>query len=133
MSETNELLNDIKIYLRISAAMASRTIAKTTIDTLEKAQVYEKLGEGKSQSKIEAETGIPQKTISNWVGKFIEAGLISPPNDYQKANKVLFTLRELGINTADLTARKKKEQTADAKKGAVKETSEQTKLGVPTN
>lgn len=111
MSETDKILDDIRTYLRITAAAASRTVAKTTVDTLEKAQVYEKLCEGKSQRKIEEETGIPQKTISNWVAKFTEAGLLSP------TNKALFTLRELGINMSELGSRKKKEQeTAEGKK-----------------
>ncbi|MCW4002620.1 MAG: hypothetical protein NWE95_01730 [Candidatus Bathyarchaeota archaeon] len=104
MSETNEILKDIRTYLRISAANASRSIAKTTIDTLEKAQVYEKLSEGKSQRKIEEETKIAQTTISSWVGKFIEAGLVNPQG------KPLFTLREIGINTADLAPKKRKNE-----------------------
>ncbi len=111
MTETDKILDDIRTYLRITAAAASRAIAKTTIDTLDKAQVYEKLGEGKSQRKIEEETKIAQTTISNWMGKFIEAGLVS------SKGKPLFTLRELGISTTELTTRKRKETaTTDLKK-----------------
>ncbi len=113
MSETDKILNDIRTYLRISAAAAAKSVAKVVIDTLEKAQVYEKLAEGKSQQKIEAETGIAQTTVSGWISKFVEAGLVSPPNDYLKAYKALFTLRELGINPLELK-RKKKEQTGVA-------------------
>jgi hypothetical protein len=113
MSETDKILDDIRTYLRITAAAASRTVAKTTIDTLEKAQVYEKLSESKSQQKIEEETRIPQKTISNWVAKFAEAGLVSP------ANKALFTLRELGINRSELRSRKKKRQKTAEEKNAI--------------
>jgi hypothetical protein len=111
MSETDKILADIRTYLRITAAAASRTVAKTTIDSLEKAQVYEKLGEGKSQRKIEEETKIAQTTISSWVGKFIEAGLAS------SQGKPLFTLRELAINVAELGATKRRDQaTKDTKK-----------------
>jgi uncharacterized protein YerC len=118
MSETDKILDDIRTYLRITAAAASRTVAKTTIDTLEKAQVYEKLAEGKSQRKIEEETRIPQTTISSWVGKFIEAGLVS------SQGKPLFTLRELGINITELGTRKRKQQaTTDTKKTAGSEPS----------
>ncbi|MCW4004985.1 MAG: hypothetical protein NWF04_00090 [Candidatus Bathyarchaeota archaeon] len=109
MSETDKILNDIRTYLRITAAIASRTIAKSTVDTLEKAQVYERLNEDKSQQKIQEETGVPQKTISNWVTKFIEAGLV----DHK--NKALFTLRELGINICELTSREKKKENTKRK------------------
>jgi transposase-like protein len=122
-------LNDIITYLRISAAEASKTLATTVIDTQEKAQVYEKLGEGKSQQKIEDETGIANQTISEWIRKFVENGLVSPPNEYVKTYKALFTLRELGINPIELKKRKKKELTmADAKKG--KQNAKETKEGV---
>jgi transposase-like protein len=110
VSETNNILNDIRAYLRISAAAASRPVATSVIDTQEKAQVYEKLGEGKSQQKIEAETGIANQTISDWIRKFVESGLVSPPNDYLKAYRALFTLKELGINPAALAKRKKVSQ-----------------------
>lgn len=130
-SDTDKILNDIRTYLRINAAVALRPVAMALINTQEKAKVYEKLGEGKTQPKIEAETGIPQRTISDWISKLIEAGLVSPPNDYVKTTKALFTLRELGISMTDLAGRKKKEK-VDPKKGELKVDSEQTKLGVPT-
>lgn len=112
MSDTDKILNDIRTYLRISAASALKAVAREVIDTQEKAQVYEKLGQGKTQQKIEAETGIPQQTISGWINKFVEAGLVSPPNDYIKTHKTLFTLRELGIIASELGTRKKKMQTS---------------------
>lgn len=114
MSDTDKLLNDIRTYLRISAASASKAVARDIINTQEKSQVYDKLGEGKSQQKIESETGIPQRTISDWITKFVEAGLVSPPNEYVKTHKALFTLRELGINASELGTRKKKEQVSNA-------------------
>lgn len=115
VSETDKILNDIRAYLRISAAAASKTVAISVIDTQEKAQVYEKLGEGKSQQKIEGETGIANQTISDWIRKFVEAGLVSPPNDYLKAYRALFTLKELGINPSELEKRKSKQQLASEK------------------
>ena len=78
--------------------------------TQEKTQVYEKLYEGASQPKIEAATGVPQQTVSRWINEFVEAGLVTPPNEYSKNYRALFTLRELAINTTELAKRKKKEQ-----------------------
>lgn len=114
MSDTDKILNDIRTYLHINAAAASKAAASPVIDTQEKAQVYEKLGENKSQTKIETETGVPIQTINRWINEFVEAGLVSPPNEYCKNYKALFTLRELAINTSDLAKRKKKQQ-AEAK------------------
>jgi hypothetical protein len=102
-----ELLNDIRTYLRISAATSLRTVASATINSQEKAKVYKKIHGGKSQKKIEAERGIPKQTISRWVNEFVEAGLVSPPNEYSTEYKALFTLRELGIKISDLAQRKK--------------------------
>jgi hypothetical protein len=96
-SETERLLNDIRAYLRISAAAASRAVAKTLLDTYEKASVYNKLDGKTSQTKIEADIKVPQATISVWIGGFVQGGLVSPPNQYNSSHKALFTLQELGI------------------------------------
>lgn len=105
MSETERLLNDIRAYLRISAAAASKAIAAKVLDTYEKALVYSKLDGKTSQRKIEADTQVPQKTISNWSTVFVEAGLASPPDSYNQNYRALFTLQELGIELATLKKR----------------------------
>jgi len=109
-SEADRILNDIRTYLRTSAAIASRSIASKVFDTQEKAQVFEKLCEGASQARIEAVTGIPKQTISRWIIEFVEAGLVTPPSEYSNNYRTLFTLRELAINTSELAKRKKKQQ-----------------------
>jgi len=109
MSETDRILNDIRTYLRIAAAAASKSDAARVIDTQEKAKIYEKLNGETSQQKIETETGIPHQTINRWSDEFVETGLASPPNEYCKNYKALFTLRELGINISELKKRRKKD------------------------
>jgi transposase-like protein len=134
VSETDKILNDIRAYLRISAAAASKSVAASVIDTQEKAQVYEKLGEGKSQQKIESETGIANQTISDWMRKFVEAGLVSPPNDYLKTYRSLFTLKELGINATALEKRREKQHLASVKgkKDSQEQPSTENKEGIST-
>lgn len=132
MSERNTadtILNDIRTYLRISAAVASRSIASKVLNTQEKARVYEKLYEGASQAKIEAVTGVPQQTVSNWINEFVEAGLVAPPNEYSKNCKALFTLRELAVDTSELAARKKRQQ---ARAKAKRPDEDQTRKGEVT-
>jgi hypothetical protein len=107
MSEMEKLLNDIRAYLRISAAAASRMIAKDALNTLEKALIYSKLDGKISQLKIEADTKIPQATISRWLAEFVQAGLVSPPDQYNSSHKALFTLQELGIDIGTLKRRAK--------------------------
>lgn len=107
MSDTEKLLNDIRVYLRISAAAASRAIAKTTLDTYEKALVYSKFDGRTAQTKIEQDTKVPQKTISNWLAGFVQAGLVSPPDKYNNSHKALFTLQELDIQLNTLKSRAK--------------------------
>jgi hypothetical protein len=106
MSETERLLNDIRAYLRISAAAASRVVAKTSLDIYEKALVYSKLDGKTSQSKIENDTKVAQTTISGWLAEFVQAGLAAPPDQYNPSHKALFTLRELGIDLGMLKKRK---------------------------
>lgn len=113
-NDANKILNDIRTYLRISAAVASRNLASKVLDTQEKANVYEKLYEGAPQAKIEAMTGVPQQTVSRWINEFVEAGLATPPNEYSRNYTALFTLRELAINISEL-AKRKKRQKAEAK------------------
>jgi hypothetical protein len=107
MSETERLLNDIRAYIRISAAAASRLVAKSTLDTYEKALVYSKLDGKTAQTKIEADTKVPQPTISVWLAGFIQAGLVSPPDQYNLSHRALFTLQELGIELGMLKKRAK--------------------------
>lgn len=125
MSGTDKLLNDIKTYLRISAAAVSKVVASKFIDMQEKAIVYEKLDGETSQTKIESQTGVPQNTISTWLNEFVEAGLVSSPNEYCKNYKALFTLRELGISLSELKKRKKKQESTQ--KEQVVRTSEESK------
>jgi hypothetical protein len=107
MSETERLLNDIRAYLRISAAAALRVVAKTSLDIYEKALVYSNLDGKTSQTKIETDTKVPQTTISVWLAGFVQAGLTSPPDQYNSSHKALFTLQELGIDLGMLKRRTK--------------------------
>jgi hypothetical protein len=105
MSETERLLNDIRAYLRISAGAASRATAKSVLDTYEKALVYSKLDGKITQTKIEADTKVPQATISDWLTRLVQAGLVAPPDLYNTSHKALFTLQELGIELGTLKKR----------------------------
>lgn len=114
MNETDVILNDIRAYLRISAAAAARPVAAKTLDLQEKALAYSKMDGKTPQSKIESTTGIPQQTISRWADEFVSAGLASAPNEYVTAHRALFSLNELGIDVSALKKRtkgKNKEQT----------------------
>jgi len=105
MSETEKLLSELIIYVRGSAAAAARPIAAKVLDSYEKAIVYSKLDGKTSQPKIEAATSVPQRTISDWLGLFVRAGLASEPSKYFASHKALFSLEELNI---DLTSLRKK-------------------------
>lgn len=105
--DPTRILSDIRAYVRISAASASKATAQKTLDTWEKALVYSKLNGVTSQAKIAEDTTLPQKTVSNWVIEFVESGLASEPNELFKSHRALFSLRELGIDLAKLKPRKK--------------------------
>lgn len=98
MSETDRLLNEIKMYLRISAAYASRSKAATILDTQEKAMVYEKLDGTTTQQTIADLTKVPRQTVTRWADEFVRAGLASAPDKYQSTHRALFSLAELGID-----------------------------------
>ena len=105
MSETEKLLNDIRTYLRIPAAAASRTAARSILDTYEKAVVYSKLDGKTGRKKIEDDTKVPEGTVKDWVAAFVQAGLAAPPDQYNSSHKPLFTLQELGIELGILRKR----------------------------
>jgi len=123
MSETERLLNDIRAYLRISAAAASRTAAKSVIDTYEKALVYSKLDGKITQIKIEADTKVPQPTISIWLSGLVQAGLVAPPDQYNNSHRALFTLQELGIELGTLKKRAKAKPIAQSSSATVQQAS----------
>ena len=106
-NKTDRILNDIRSYLRMSAAAASRPIASKVIDTQEKAIVYSKLDGKTSQQKISDVTKVAQKTISNWDEEFVRAGLAMPPDEYYPSHRALFSLAELDINVSVLKKREK--------------------------
>jgi len=145
MSESDKLLNDIRAYLRISAAAASRLVARATLDIYEKALVYSRLDGKTSQSRIETETKIPQATISVWLAGFVQAGLASPPDQYNPSHRALFTLQELGIELGVLKKRAKTPKTisqsdqtptsqapVEPQQGAIQKTLEPEKSGTPS-
>ena len=107
MSDTDRILSDIRAYLRISAAAASRVSAASILNSYEKALVYSKLGGQSSQSKIEQATKVPQRTISYWVDIFVQAQLVLPPDEYNPSHRAMFTLQELGIELETLKRREK--------------------------
>jgi len=107
MSQTDEILNDIRVYIRITAAAASRTRASTTIDTLEKAMVYEKFDGVVTQQKTSEMTGVPKQTVSRWADEFVRAALASAPDKFHASHKALFSLAELGIDVNTLKKRAK--------------------------
>ena len=110
MSETDKILNDIRSYLRITAAATLRNSAANTLDTQEKALVYNRMDGETSQPRIASVTGVPQQTISDWTNTFVESGLASPPSEYYPAHRALFSLNELGINMSVLKKRSKSKQ-----------------------
>lgn len=97
-----EILNDIRSYIRIFAASASRSLASVIINSYEKAVVYSRLDGKTTQKEIETETGIPKQTINGWVSSFSNAGLVAVSNNHSKNYKALFTLSELEIDVANL-------------------------------
>jgi hypothetical protein len=108
VSDTNRILSDIRAYLRMSAAVASRGSAVTVLNSYEKALVYSKLDGKTSQRSIEQTTNVPQKTVSDWVGVFVQAQLVSPPDEFNESHRAMFTLQELGIQLETLRKRDRK-------------------------
>ncbi len=105
MAETDKILNDIRTYLRVTAAAVSRENAVRVVDSVEKAIIYAKLDGNTSQGKLEQVTGIPNQTLSHWLPEFVLEGIASPPNEYYRSHRALFTLQELGINPSALKKR----------------------------
>lgn len=107
MDRTEVLLGDIRAYLRITAAGSLRGTAAQVIDTYEKSIVFSRLDGNTSQLKLQELTKTPQATISRWISDFTEGGIVAPPDDIYKNHRALFSLRELGIDSAILKKRSK--------------------------
>jgi hypothetical protein len=105
MDKTEALLGDVRAYLKIMAATALRPMAGRVLDTYEKALLFSKLDGNTPQLKLQELTKVPQPTISIWMGKFMEAGIVSPPNDIYRNYRAMFTLQELGISIGTLKRR----------------------------
>ncbi|SRR6266571_5676770 len=89
-------------YLRAMASVALRPLAEEVLDSYEKALLFTKLDGNTPQLKLQELTRIPQATISRWVNEFTDAGLVATRGKNFRNHQARFTLRELGINIADL-------------------------------
>ncbi len=114
MDKTELLLGDIRNYLRIMAATAKQSMAKQVLDIYEKALLFSKLDGNTPQLKLQELTNVPQATISVWMGKFTEAGIVTPPSEANRNYRALFTLQELGINIGTLKKRGSSERVVEA-------------------
>jgi len=117
MERVELILGDIRSYVRSMAVNAVRLTAARVLDEYEKASVYDKLGfDGKTTgANLEQTTKIAASTISDWMGKFTEAGIAAPPDDAHRGYRALFTLQELGISLAALKKRAAKSQPLESK------------------
>src|SRR5437867_11546054 len=105
MNDSDRILNDIRAYLRATAAVAARPNGVRVIDTKDKAFVFEELDGNTTQPRMEEVLGVSQPTISRWLAEFVREGLVTPPNEYYKNHKALYTLQELAIDVASLKKR----------------------------
>jgi DNA-binding transcriptional ArsR family regulator len=106
MDRTEALLTEMRAYLRVMAASNLRAVeAGRVIDTYEKAVLYSKLDGNTTQLRLQEIVGVPQPTISVWLTRFTEAGIVTPPNEAYRNHRALFTLQELGVNMAALKKR----------------------------
>jgi hypothetical protein len=108
--KTLQLLTDIRSYLRITAAAASKNAAERTIDSQEKAMAYSKMDGRTSTYQIAEGLKVPQRTVANWAEIFVSSGLASPPNELYQSHRALFSLNELSLNISDLKNRRNREQ-----------------------
>ena len=115
MSETDKILNDIRAYLRMSAAATAKSSASTIIDSYEKGLIYEKLDGQITQVKLEQITKIPLSTINRWLDSFLQERIIAPPDEYYPSYRALFTLQELDIKLDALKKRGRKIVLLDSK------------------
>ena len=113
MDKSELLLGDIRSYLRIIAATTKQSAAKEVLDTYEKALLFSKLDGNTPQLRLQELTSVPQPTISVWMGKFIEAGIVTPPSEVNRNYRALFTLQELGINIGTLKKRSGSERVVE--------------------
>lgn len=102
-----EILNDIRSYLRITAAAASRATANRIIDSWEKASVYARMDGKTSTYKIAEALGLPQRTVAGWADDFVRANLASPPDEFHQSHRALFSPSELLIEISQLKRKKK--------------------------
>ncbi|SRR6266540_3308479 len=112
-TSAGRLNSDIRAYLRVIASAQVKPNAFKVINTYEKALVYSMMDRSVSQIKLQQTTGVPQRTISDWMLAFVELGLAAPPDEFNQNHRALFTLRELGIDLGSLKKRKSMTTTVD--------------------
>jgi hypothetical protein len=105
-NEAMDILRDIRLYVKIQTAISLREEAKKLLDVREKAEVYSRLDGTKTHLELSRLVGIPRKTVTNWVGEFVQSGLAV---DVRGSNdRALFTLEELKISSGLLRKRASK-------------------------
>jgi predicted HTH transcriptional regulator len=107
--ERDRILLEMCTYARVMAASAVGPRAKKLIDDYQKALVYSNLDGTKTDEEMHTTTGVPRRTITDWVKLFVKNDLAIAEG---KSERGLFSLEELDI---DLAALKKEWEKKEAK------------------
>jgi hypothetical protein len=102
-----EIWNDIRSYLRITAAASSKVTALKLFDSWEKSIVYDRMDGKTSTYKLAQAVEVPQRTVATWADDFVRAGLAAPPDEFHPSHRALFALGQLSVDSTSLKKRKK--------------------------
>jgi hypothetical protein len=99
--EKDRLLIELHAFARLTAATLANTRAKKVIDDYQKALVYTTLDGEKSDYQISDITGVPRRTVTDWVKGFVKNNLaigLGEAGKKERLERALFTLEELDID-----------------------------------
>ncbi len=103
--EKDRLLIELHAFARTTAATLVSSRAKKVIDDYQKALVYANLDGAKSDYQISDITGVPRRTVTDWVKAFVENNLaigLGEAGKKERFERALYTLEELDLDLNSL-------------------------------
>lgn len=103
--EKGRVLLELHAFARTTAATSVSPRAKRVIDNYQKALVYTNLDGARSDYQISDLTGVPRRTVTDWVKEFVKNNLaigLGEAGKKGRLERALYTLEELDIDLNSL-------------------------------
>lgn len=94
-------LNELVDFVRLQNFPQLKQVLEIELDTSSKRIVFELVDGHRSQREIASQSGIAQKTVSNWLRRWQQSGIVVHNGMAQSKLRKIVSLEDIGISVPD--------------------------------